>query len=268
MTRMIPSSGLFLTILLAASACSASEPTTSEPAVAVRPAANSSVEASTDEPAAPTKGPVVVELFTSQGCSSCPPADRILSEIGSGKFGEDVIALAFHVDYWNYIGWKDPFSKAKWSTLQRLYGAKLSEGRVYTPMLVVAGASHVVGSRRKRVADAIKTARSRPDRTSVSIEVAERSATKIVATIGAAKLGNAELWVAVTESGLETAVQRGENSGRELRNDHIVRELIRVEQPGQVSIAVDPSWSASNLKLVAFARDPSNFAIVGASVGL
>src|SRR5262245_2326035 len=95
--------------------------------------------------------PVVVELFTSQGCSSCPPADRLLGElVRDGAIADrPVIALSFHVDYWNRLGWTDPFSRPAWSARQQAYADAMRDGRVYTPQLVIAGRSHVVGSRRR-----------------------------------------------------------------------------------------------------------------------
>ncbi len=216
-----------------------------------------------------TGGPILVELFTSQGCSSCPPADRILSQIGAGKFGDDVIALAFHVDYWDYIGWKDPFSSEKWTQLQRLYGGKLSSGRVYTPMLVVDGSTHLVGSRRNQIAKEIAAARQRGHALAVELNIVERTTKNIKATVtatGKASGSDVELWVALTESGLVTKVKRGENRGRKLNNNHIVRQLVRVEPTSTVSIPLRSEWEPANLKVVAFARDPATFAILGATI--
>ena len=92
-----------------------------------------------EDPSRPPK-PVVLELFTSQGCSSCPPADELLTELGKH---DDVIALAFHVDYWNHLGWRDPFSSRSWSRRQERYAAALFRGRVYTPQIVVDGRGHL-----------------------------------------------------------------------------------------------------------------------------
>ena len=99
--------------------------------------------ASVAEPA-----PVVVELFTSQGCSRCPPADAYLAELARRP---DIVALSFHVDYWNYVGWRDPFSSTRWSKRQRDYGASLNRRFVYTPQIVVDGRDESIGSRRPRV---------------------------------------------------------------------------------------------------------------------
>ncbi len=104
--------------------------------------------------------PILVELFTSQGCSSCPPADRLLSRLSAAAQGGEtaVIPLSFHVDYWNYIGWTDPFSSAEWSERQRSYAESFDSGRVYTPQLVVNGRRDCVGSNEQRVREEIERA--------------------------------------------------------------------------------------------------------------
>jgi len=120
------------------------------------------------------ENPVIVELFTSQGCSSCPPADRILRRlISKGLVSKDrpVIPLSFHVDYWNYIGWTDPFSSARYSQRQQRYAAALRTGRSYTPQLVVDGQRHCVGSHAKEAQSLIAEARQRPRRGTVEIRV-------------------------------------------------------------------------------------------------
>ena len=92
-------------------------------------------------------GPVLLELFTSQGCSSCPPADRLLTRLaGDRKLAGQVIPLSFHVDYWDYIGWQDPFASPRWSERQRQYGRAFHSNRVYTPQLVINGRTECVGS--------------------------------------------------------------------------------------------------------------------------
>ena len=113
-------------------------------------------------PASADRGPVVIELFTSQGCSSCPPADRLLSRLAEEPaYRGRVVPLAFHVDYWDYIGWRDPFSSPRWSERQRDYGRSLGLGTVYTPQLVIDGRSECVGSQegdvRREIARALAT---------------------------------------------------------------------------------------------------------------
>jgi hypothetical protein len=112
---------------------------------------------------APAERPVLLELFTSQGCSSCPPADRVLSRLNEEAKSGDllVVALSFHVDYWNRLGWTDPYSDAAYSQRQRIYARKLGDNRVYTPELVVDGRTGHVGSREGEVRQAIKSASAR-----------------------------------------------------------------------------------------------------------
>ncbi|MGH9465120.1 MAG: DUF1223 domain-containing protein, partial [Thermoanaerobaculia bacterium] len=112
-----------------------------------------------------SSGPVLLELFTSQGCSSCPPADRLLSRLAAARGSEPVVVpLAFHVDYWNHIGWEDPFSQGRWSARQRAYALAFGRDGVYTPQLVVDGTEELVGSDERAVRRAIEraAAQSRP----------------------------------------------------------------------------------------------------------
>ncbi len=167
----------------------------------------------------------VVELFTSQGCSSCPPADAYLGELARR---DDVLALSFHVDYWNYIGWRDPFSNPQWSARQRDYGRKLNRRYVYTPQMVIDGAAEAVGSKRSRVARLIKSALQRkkiaveivhPDRDNIRIRVpAEAGYTGSAATV----------WLAFYDNTRTTAIEAGENDGETLTNSNIVRSMARI----------------------------------------
>ena len=214
-----------------------------------------------------TSGPVLVELFTSQGCSSCPPADELLSMIGQGKMGDDVIPLAYHVDYWDYIGWKDPFSKKEWSTLQRQYAKNLDNGRVYTPMLVSSGRSHVVGSRRSAVESSIESARKHGLELQLDLKNIKVNSQEISATIEWSTPTDALLFIALSHSGLRTKVKSGENHGRDLLNNHIVKELVQVPvKRGMTSSTVALPYSdAPKSKLVAFARDKETMQILGAT---
>ena len=105
---------------------------------------------------------VLVELFTSQGCSSCPPADRLLGELPAAVDGVQVLPLAFHVDYWDDLGWRDPFSSADWTARQNGYARSLGAGRIYTPQLVVQGSADVVGSDRGGAVELIRRAAHPP----------------------------------------------------------------------------------------------------------
>ena len=164
--------------------------------------------------------PVVVELFTSQGCSSCPPADNLLGEL-AGLPG--VLALSFHVDYWDYIGWKDPFAAAQYTERQRDYAAKLGLRYVYTPQIVVDGRHDVVGSKRREVALAIEeAAKALP---ALTVEFNEEDGGRVMLSAGEAPEGGATVWLVTFDDAHLTAVARGENGGRALTNSNVVREL-------------------------------------------
>jgi hypothetical protein len=171
-------------------------------------------------PAAAADRPVLVELFTSQGCSSCPPADAFLAELAAR---EDVVALSFHVDYWNYIGWNDPFA-TKWATQrQRDYGRTFAQRYVYTPEIVVDGAAHGVGSEREEVERLI--ADSRP-RSGLAVS-ASRSGGEVRVRVGAGE-GEAAVWLVHFDPEHVTRVERGENGGRTLRNVNVVRAMTKL----------------------------------------
>jgi hypothetical protein len=164
--------------------------------------------------------PVVVELFTSQGCSSCPPADALLGEL-AGQPG--VLALSFHVDYWDYIGWKDPFAAAQYTERQRDYAAKLGLRYVYTPQIVVNGRHDVVGSKRRAVTRAIEqSGRGKP---AVTVTLDDTDGGQVRLSAGDAPAGGATVWLVTFDDSHRTEVARGENRGRALTNSNVVREL-------------------------------------------
>jgi hypothetical protein len=161
--------------------------------------------------------PVVVELFTSQGCSSCPPADAFLTDLAHQR--RDVLALAFHVTYWDYIGWKDPYSLDAATARQREYARHLGTDGVYTPQMVVDGSKGFVGSDRHEGLDAIAGAAAK----SVPVALA-RDAGGLVVTVGFGA-GTARVLLVGFDSSHDTPVGRGENSGRTLRETNVVRSL-------------------------------------------
>jgi hypothetical protein len=205
--------------------------------------------------------PVLVELFTSQGCSSCPPADELLRTIDE-RTDVDVIALSFHVDYWDYIGWRDPYSSPQATRRQQAYAAQISQGRAYTPQLVIDGQAHVLGSNVRDAVSAIEGAHKRASSgVDLATRVVDKSATSVRLNLrveGAA--GGKRLYLALYESGLTTKIRRGENAGRKIRNDYVVRHLVEVEA-GESTIALDPSWNAKQLGVVAFAQDKKTLRI-------
>ncbi len=171
--------------------------------------------------AAADKPPTVVELFTSQGCSSCPPADAFLAELAER---DDVIAIAFHITYWDYIGWKDPFATSWGTDRQYSYAKVLERGYPYTPQMVVDGKHDAVGSRRGQVANALVTSMQEADaRIPVSLR---QDSDELVISLPAAKLAAPlHLWLVRYSGAHETRVARGENRGATLVNTHIARHM-------------------------------------------
>jgi hypothetical protein len=232
-------------------------------------------------PTSGTANPVVVELFTSQGCSSCPPADRLLTQLGQDReLAGRVIPLSFHVDYWNSIGWRDPFSSADWSGRQSRYSEALKLGnRVYTPQAVINGKSECVGSEEGEVRQRIAAALKAPADGRVALRLAPEAGS-VKASVDASMIGNAsaarglDVWVALYETNLTTAVGRGENAHRTLRNDYVVRRLVKAftlpatpgaAHSGEVALVLDPSWKRGDLGVAAFLQDPATLAIHGAA---
>ena len=166
--------------------------------------------------------PVVVELFTSQGCSSCPPANAYLNDLVRDR--SDVLALAFHVTYWDRLGWKDPFSIEAATERQDRYGHRFGDGS-YTPEIVVDGASSHVGSRRDEVGSAIEAAK-RQRRTATNISLAKDGG-QLTIEVGAGG-GNGKVLLVGFDRDHETAIRRGENGGRTLRESNVVRSVREV----------------------------------------
>src|SRR5512138_157372 len=164
--------------------------------------------------------PVVVELFTSQGCSSCPPADELLAELAADP---GVLALSFHVDYWDYIGWKDPFAAPQYTERQRDYAAALGLRYVYTPQMVIDGRHNVVGSKRREVEQAVEKASAATPAVDVTLEATDGG--RAVLSAGTPPSEEATVWLVIFDDGHDTPVERGENRGRALHNSNVVREL-------------------------------------------
>src|SRR4051794_9656309 len=165
--------------------------------------------------------PVVVELFTSQGCSSCPPADEYLGEMTARA---DTIALAYHVDYWNYIGWNDPFASKQMTHRQKAYSRALGQRYIYTPEMVVNGTSQEVGSNRHGVESLIEAARQAPQ-SGPSISLTREDDGRIRLRIGAGAPAMATIWMVKFDREHSTEVPVGVNQGRTLTDYNAVRTL-------------------------------------------
>lgn len=170
--------------------------------------------------------PILVELYTSQGCSSCPPADQILGQV---KEREDVVALSFNVDYWDYIGWRDTLAKRENTLRQQAYEKVLSSHRVYTPQMVVDGVRDVVGNQRKDVLDAIarRAAEVAGKRAALTLSQSGDTVEVRIAALAGVKQP-ATVWLAHTLSARTVNIANGENSGRTITYHNVVRDFAAV----------------------------------------
>jgi hypothetical protein len=206
--------------------------------------------------------PVVVELFTSEGCSSCPPADRALKFLAEQQpvAGAEIIPLAFHVDYWNYLGWKDAFSSPSYSRRQELYVSRFGLDSSYTPEMVVDGQSEFLGSdtgrASKAIADALKTQKG-----SVTVTI---DGDMIGASVsGLPDHHPATVFLAVTEDGVTSKVNGGENGGQTFNHSSVVRDLSTlgliekgVEKfEGRTSLPAISDLKRENSRVVVFVQD-------------
>lgn len=219
--------------------------------------------------------PVLVELFTSEGCSSCPPADRLLTRLQQEQPvpGARIIAVGEHVDYWNRLGWADPFSSPEFSTRQQDYAAFFGIDGPYTPQMIVDGRAEFVGSDQARALKAVAQA-AKLSKATVQVERKDRTTdltsgsavlrVRIVAPDRSTAKEPADVWLAITEDGLESAVERGENAGRRLRHVAVVRELRvigkvdfrKVESfMAEPTITLRPEWKRERLNAVVFAQE-------------
>ena len=233
------------------------------------------------KPVAPPAWPVVVELFTSEGCSSCPPADALLAKLDEvGRVGNaEVVALEEHVDYWDEQGWRDPFSSHDWTTRQYSYAEVLGNRNPYTPQMVVDGSEQFSGG---RVQEAVQSIEAAAERAKVPVTLAEAAENKpgkedFSVQVGrlhpTPKGGTAEVWLAITERGLHSSVTRGENAGHELRHAAVVRSMrkigdakpeLDVSFSSEATVPLRKEWHRENLKAVAFVQEKNSLRILGA----
>ena len=215
-------------------------------------------------------GFAVLELFTSEGCSSCPPAESLLNTIAAEaeRTGRPVYALAFHVDYWNRLGWKDRFSRPEYSARQRKYAEAMKLRSVYTPQMVLNGSVEFVGSNaetaRSRITDALDDTISLPLRLSLTQEEEDVIASYVVET-------KKEMVVnlALVESALVTDIPRGENAGRTLHHDNVVRLFVEgktdTEGRGYVRFSLPEGVDAEHSAVIAYVQEPSTMQVLGAA---
>jgi hypothetical protein len=240
------------------------------------PARSAKAQADLNTPARP----VLVELFTSEGCSSCPPADALLAKLDQqARLGNaEIIALEEHVDYWDQLGWRDPYSSAQWTERQQDYAASFKNDGVYTPQMVVDGRIEFVGNSSGRARSAIEEAAREP-KAELSLKTQPPQNGRVHVSIDLKKLPAGEskgpqVWLAVTESALQSNVLHGENAGENLHHAAVVRSLRKVGDAapnresafsGEQDLRIDPAWKKENLRVVAFVQDPKSKHILAAA---
>ncbi|MGH9560656.1 MAG: DUF1223 domain-containing protein [Terracidiphilus sp.] len=226
--------------------------------------------------------PVVVELFTSEGCSDCPPADALLNnlETRASVPGVEVIAIEEHVDYWNHDGWVDPFSSASWTMRQQDYVAKLKTTE-YTPQMVVDWRQQFVGSFAPTALVAIMSA-ARGPQVNVAItsgkadgKDAQDFSVSVGKLVGTTAGDSAEVWLAVTEDGLHSSVSAGENAGHKLYHAAVLRSLTKIgvakasgeatSFSGEPRVKFNSHWKRDNLRVDVFVQEKHSKKILGAA---
>ena len=215
-------------------------------------------------------GFAVLELFTSEGCSSCPPADALLAKLTreTAQAGQHVYALSFHVDYWDDLGWRDPFSSSLASSRQRLYAAGLPGGAVYTPQLVVNGHESFVGSNETRARRSIRAALARSPVTNLRISASAHGAQLTIrCEVTGSVPARAVINVAVVQVTARSLVQRGENAGRELIHANVVREFRSIPLAGpRAAIQLDsPKELAPGAHLIGYVQVQPSLEVVAAA---
>ncbi len=222
------------------------------------------------------KPPVLVELFTSEGCSSCPPADRVLIRLENEQPNTDaeIITLAFHVDYWNRLGWKDEFSSSLYSERQNGYADRFKSDSIYTPQMVVDGQKEFVGSNfttaQSAISEAAKNQKAKVEITNGADAKNPNQNLKVkISDLPAHE--NSYVWLAIAEDNLQTAVRRGENGGKTLLHTSVVREMKLIGEINSIDKSfetaadyqLEPNWKKKNLKFVVFVQGKETKKVYG-----
>jgi hypothetical protein len=233
-----------------------------------------------DAPSGAPPAPVLVELFTSEGCSSCPPADALLQELDRTQpvAGAQLIVLSEHVDYWNHIGWTDPYSSRFFSDRQTAYSDRFGLSSVYTPQMVVDGASEFAGNDLRQASQAAQKALA-VQKVAVRISAVSLDGSKTLqahidtdALPEGSKVRKADIYLVAALNHAESQVLRGENSGRRLTHVGVVQSLTKIGSlevgktfSRDVHIKLDPKTDPANLRLIAFIQQSGQKQVLGAA---
>ncbi len=208
-----------------------------------------------------TSGPYkasVVELYTSEGCSSCPPADTFLSKLGKTREADQIVPLAFHVDYWDYIGWEDPYAQAAFTERQRNHAKSNKQNTIYTPEFIVDG-TIIRGS--QGITRQVKGTQKSGAEAEIMLELSDVIETQLTMDVTVENIvyqgdDNPQVYVAIYESGLSSQIKAGENRGRKLEHDYVVRYLSVPQDTASgethhFDVSLDPAWQRASLGIAA-----------------
>lgn len=211
------------------------------------------------------KGFAVVELFTSEGCSSCPPADDAVAQL-SKAYSSNVFVLGFHVDYWNYLGWKDEFSSADYSARQQDYAAILQLSSIYTPQVIVNGKTEFTGSDKTKLHATVEQELNNSNNAPIKLGAKASGPKNILVEYSANADSKGVLRIALVQLQTNSAVKRGENKGKLLHHVDVVRNFKTVAaNAGSISIALPEGLTASDCKIIAFVQNKVDMHITGAA---
>ncbi|QJB30672.1 DUF1223 domain-containing protein [Chitinophaga oryzae] len=213
------------------------------------------------------KGFAVVELFTSEGCWSCPPADELIARLQKGNNNQQLYIMAFHVDYWDHQGWKDRFSQADFTERQKQYAAWLRLGNIYTPQLVVNGKTEMVGSDEGAVLGAISAALRGATAPPLTLKAEQGNGTLTITYAGAVPHKKARLLTALVQKTARSEVNAGENAGKQLSHVQIVRQLQQQElkEQGTVTLKLPAGFRAGDWEVITFVQQKNTGEITQAA---
>ncbi len=211
---------------------------------------------------------IIIELFTSEGCSSCPPADRLMSEVVDMEYDNvEVIGLSFHVDYWDYIGWKDPYADRIFTQRQRSYARKFYSSQIYTPQMVVNGKYEFVGSNRSKWNGIFEELSKKEPSYLIVLDDLEIIENEAIIKVSSTDDRQVILNAALVERGLSQNVTRGENRGRQLQHDNVVRSFKTRQFDGQLNtirLEIPEDMDVSKSSLVLYAQDERKWEVLAA----
>ncbi|NLR59197.1 DUF1223 domain-containing protein [Chitinophaga polysaccharea] len=214
-----------------------------------------------------TKGFAVVELFTSEGCSSCPPADELLSRLEQESNGQPLYLLAYHVDYWDHQGWRDSYSQHAFSERQRQYASWLGLSTVYTPQMVINGSHEMIGSDVSVVKRAVNTALDQPAGASLTLQAHSTARQLEVNWQLSSPRKNTRLLLALVQKNGQSQVRAGENAGKKLSHVQIVQQLaaVNAKESDHVTLALPAGFNNTDWELIGFVQNDTNGKIIAAT---